>query len=532
MKVCMGGSSASLWLTVVLLTSFCILQCYANDSTSAPSETSSSPQENAGQTVQKQHEYAGINSLLFVGILCCCLFLGRLIHYYRFYYLPQSCASMLLGFVIGMFLTFFGQEEVSYISFDPSVFFFVILPAIIFDAGHSLKKRDFFRNFSTIMLFAIFGTVVSTLVIGFALFGMARIGIVPLNATNPSECLMFGALISSVDPVATLSILGDENIRADPLLYSLVFGESVLNDAVAIVLFKTFEQYSHLPSLDGVTPWSYIGNFLSVSLGSTAIGVIIALLCSFLFRRSDFSETPPYEFTLTFLFAYASYCLSEIIGMSGIVALFFCGIVISHYNYYNLSKISQGAMKYIVHSFSLVAETFLYAYLGLTAAVSLEPQVGLKWSPTLIIASILLCVVSRALNIFPFANIANLGRRQKISLDMQIVMWFAGLRGAVSFALSLSVSTDSRPVIVTTTLTVVVVTTFVLGGLTEKLLTYLGLSGAAAGNDPQRFQPLVSPASRSESPGGIHRFWKDFDNYVSSVLFSAFCPSRLRSFST
>jgi NhaP-type Na+/H+ or K+/H+ antiporter len=49
---------------------------------------------------------------------------------------------------------------------------------------------------------------------------------------------MFGALISSVDPVATLSILGDENIRADPLLYSLVFGESVLNDAVAIVLFK------------------------------------------------------------------------------------------------------------------------------------------------------------------------------------------------------------------------------------------------------------------------------------------------------
>lgn len=78
---------------------------------------------------------------------------------------------------------------------------------------------------------------------------------------------------------------------------------------------RTFEQYSHLSSLDGVTPWSYVGNFLSVSFGSTAIGVIIALLCSFLFRRSDFSETPPYEFTLTLLFAYASYCLSEIIGM-------------------------------------------------------------------------------------------------------------------------------------------------------------------------------------------------------------------------
>jgi sodium/hydrogen exchanger 8 len=49
---------------------------------------------------------------------------------------------------------------------------------------------------------------------------------------------MFASLLSAVDPVATLAILGDENINADPLLYSLVFGESVLNDAVSIVLFK------------------------------------------------------------------------------------------------------------------------------------------------------------------------------------------------------------------------------------------------------------------------------------------------------
>jgi sodium/hydrogen exchanger 8 len=143
--------------------------------------------QNAGEVVQKQHEFAGIHSLLFVGVMVCCLFLGRLIRRYRFYYLPQSCASMLFGFIIGLCLNFFGEEEVSYISFDPSLFFFVILPAIIFDAGHSLKKRDFFRNFTTILLFAIFGTVVSTLVIGFSLFGLAKAGLVPLNSTNPSE---------------------------------------------------------------------------------------------------------------------------------------------------------------------------------------------------------------------------------------------------------------------------------------------------------------------------------------------------------
>jgi solute carrier family 9 (sodium/hydrogen exchanger), member 8 len=143
--------------------------------------------ENAGEVVQKQHEFAGIHSLLFVGIMVCCLFLGRIIRHYKFYYLPQSCASMLFGFIVGLFLNFIGEEEVSYISFDPSVFFFIILPAIIFDAGHSLKKRDFFRNFTTIMLFAIFGTVVSTLVIGFSLFGLAKAQLIPLNSSNPSE---------------------------------------------------------------------------------------------------------------------------------------------------------------------------------------------------------------------------------------------------------------------------------------------------------------------------------------------------------
>jgi sodium/hydrogen exchanger 8 len=152
--------------------------------------------------------------------------------------------------------------------------------------------------------------------------------------------------------------------------------------------FRTFEQYSHLPSLEGVSTLSYFTNFLSVFVGSTAIGIVIGLVCSFLFRRSDFTESPPYEFTLTFLFAFTSYYVSEIIGMSGIVALFFCGIVISHYNYYNLSSSTKGSIKHIVHSFSLVAETFLYAFLGMTAAVSLESRIDLKWNATFIFASI------------------------------------------------------------------------------------------------------------------------------------------------
>ena len=65
---------------------------------------------------------------------------------------------------------------------------------------------------------------------------------VEIDTENPMEALLFGALISAVDPVATLSIMGSPELNCDPLLYSLVFGESVLNDAVAIVLFKSWSR--------------------------------------------------------------------------------------------------------------------------------------------------------------------------------------------------------------------------------------------------------------------------------------------------
>ena len=73
-------------------------------------------------------------------------------------------------------------------------------------------------------------------------FGIGKAGVVDIDTDSPLEALLFGALISAVDPVATLSIMGSAELNCDPLLYSLVFGESVLNDAVAVVLFRTFSK--------------------------------------------------------------------------------------------------------------------------------------------------------------------------------------------------------------------------------------------------------------------------------------------------
>lgn len=268
-------------------------------------------------------------------------------------FLSDSGAAMLLGVVIGFIINLGGWNTSHHhlLMFEPELFFFIILPPIIFEAGYSMQTASFFFNVGTILLYAVIGTLTSTLVVGYGLFGLAKIGLVGLDSDSPIECLIFGSLISSVDPVAVLSILQQSRLKS-PLIYSLIFGESVLNDAVSIVLFNTFRTFHSATSaaakasgghaaasstlvgdFDHFTIGTLFLDFLLVSVGSLWIGILVGLTCSFLFKNSRLSQTPEVEFTLTIFFAYASYCLAEILELSGIMSLFFCSIVLAHYNW-------------------------------------------------------------------------------------------------------------------------------------------------------------------------------------------------------
>jgi sodium/hydrogen exchanger 8 len=160
----------------------------------------------------------------------------------KLYYLPESGVAMLVGILIGgaARLT---VTDLTLFSFSPEFFFFVLLPPIIFEAGYSLEKKHFFENIGAITLFAFGGTIISAFVVGWLTYWSSQLGLISVDKDNPMEALLFGSLISAVDPVATLSIMGSPELQCDNLLYSLVFGESVLNDAVAIVLFKTFHKF-------------------------------------------------------------------------------------------------------------------------------------------------------------------------------------------------------------------------------------------------------------------------------------------------
>ena len=119
-------------------------------------------------------------------------------------------------------------------TFDPELFFNILLPPIIFHAGYSMKKRFFFRNIGSILTFAFVGTILSTFAVAGIMYGVTRIFTHLKSTMRFIDTLRFGALISATDPVTILAIFSDLNV--DVNLYALVFGESVLNDAVAIVI--------------------------------------------------------------------------------------------------------------------------------------------------------------------------------------------------------------------------------------------------------------------------------------------------------
>jgi len=191
---------------------------------------------------EDEHEFGALNTLLLVVCLGLCIVTAYLVRWHKVYYLAECSTAILIGMISGYFASILypSKEELKFLTLNPEIFFFILLPPIIFEAAYSLEKKDFFANIWTILLYAFAGTIISTFIIGYLVYWLGLTGAITIDTSNPMEALLFGSLISAVDPVATLSIMGKPELHCHPLLYSLLFGESVLNDAVAIVLFKIF----------------------------------------------------------------------------------------------------------------------------------------------------------------------------------------------------------------------------------------------------------------------------------------------------
>ena len=127
--------------------------------------------------------------------------------------------------------------------FQADTFNLVLLPIIIFSSGYNLKPKSLFFNLLLpILTLAIVGTLICTAIIGGGIYLIFWIPPFPELDVSIYTALTYGSLLAAIDPVATLSIF--VNLKVDPTLSMLLFGESVINDAVSIVLFTVFAKYA------------------------------------------------------------------------------------------------------------------------------------------------------------------------------------------------------------------------------------------------------------------------------------------------
>ncbi|XP_047360299.1 sodium/hydrogen exchanger 6 isoform X1 [Vespa velutina] len=360
-------------------------------------------------------------------------------------------------------------------TFDPEIFFNIILPPIIFHAGYSLKRKYFFRNLGAILMYALLGTSISAFVIGALMYAFVQL--IPHLSTSFTflDTLYFGALISPTDPLTIISIFND--LHVDVNLYALVFGESVLNDAVAIVLSGSIQNYgeryqSGSGGFETVAFFQAFGDFvcifsLSLFIGAT-MGCITALLTKFT-RVRDF---PLLESALFVLMSYSTFLIAEASDLTGVVAVLFCGICQAHYTYNNLSPDSRQRTKHLFELLNFLAENFIFSYIG----VSMFTFPKHHFDPGFIFAGFLCALLGRAANVYPLSFILNLARKPKISMNYQHMLFFAGLRGAMSFALAIrNTVSGARQAMLTTTSLIVILTVILQGGATTQFLSWFNI---------------------------------------------------------
>ncbi|XP_011784217.1 PREDICTED: sodium/hydrogen exchanger 8 isoform X3 [Colobus angolensis palliatus] len=395
-----------------------------------------------GEQAQQEEQSSGMTIFFSLLVLAICIILVHLLIRYRLHFLPESVAVVSLGILMGAVIKIiefkklanWKEEEM----FRPNMFFLLLLPPIIFESGYSLHKGNFFQNIGSITLFAVFGTAISAFVVGGGIYFLGQADVI--SKLNMTDSFAFGSLISAVDPVATIAIFNA--LHVDPVLNMLVFGESILNDAVSIVLTNTAEGLTR-KNMSDVSGWQTflqaLDYFLKMFFGSAALGTLTGLISALVLKHIDLRKTPSLEFGMMIIFAYLPYGLAEGISLS---------------------------------------ETCVFAFLGLS--IFSFPH---KFEISFVIWCIVLVLFGRAVNIFPLSYLLNFFRDHKITPKMMFIMWFSGLRGAIPYALSLHLDLEpmeKRQLIGTTTIVIVLFTILLLGGSTMPLIRLMDIEDAKA----------------------------------------------------
>jgi CPA1 family monovalent cation:H+ antiporter len=390
---------------------------------------------------------------------------------------PFTVALVVVGLVFAFFPDFIDLE----ISSD--LILGLLVPPLLFEAVLHLPWPRLKADLLPILMIAIGGTLIGTFLVGFAV--QEWVGLPWLAA------MAFGALISATDPVAVIALF--KSLGVSKRLAVLIEGESLFNDAVAVVIFNL----ALGSAIDGEDlSWSHgIEEFLVVGLGGLAVGLVLGYVVSeVILSRVD---EPLVETTTTLALAYGSYVVAESFGdifgisefhLSGILAVVAAGLMVGNIGLHNTSPSTRLTLESFWELLTFLVNSFIFLFIGIQIDLT-----DLDASIDDIFIAVGAILVVRALLVYGINWLHGLLQPdRKVPVAYRHVAYWGGLRGAISLALALTVtssgafSEEVSDTIRFMTFGVVLFTLLVQGSTIGPLIDRLGLSGKSPSEHQQQ----------------------------------------------
>ena len=305
-----------------------------------------------------------------------------------------------------------------------------ILSFLLFAGSVHIDIKNLKKEKIPVFVFAVFGTILSTIVIGtlsYHVFGFIGLDIPLLH------CMLFGALISPTDPIAVIAIFKSYNVRKD--ISTTVEGESLFNDGVGIVIFITI---LHLIK-GGSASFSYSETallFLREAVGGIFFGLLIGWISLLFLKKLKHDAKSAVMATL--VVATGGYALANYFEVSGALAMVAAGLTIGHWSNTKATKETKVLLDSFWEVIDTVFNSSLFVLIGMMIIVIVDPSemnFGAAGLAVLIVlfgrfVSVLLpyLLVYKHSKVFPWIN-----------FKIVTVLTWSGLRGALAFALALSI---------------------------------------------------------------------------------------------
>jgi CPA1 family monovalent cation:H+ antiporter len=387
----------------------------------------------------------------------------------RFVKLPSGISLMLMGtlvalgvIVIGQFSSTFSQaisEQLALIDFSEFLLG-ILLSFLLFAGSLHVHLDDLKKSAKSITVFAVAGTLLSTFIVGFALFYLFQL----LAYDMPLiYCLLLGALISPTDPIAVIGILKKANLSKK--IETNIVGESLFNDGIGVVIFATLLQIATVGSEQfGIQEISLL--FLEEAVGGLIAGLVIGYVGYRLMKSIDHFQT---EILISLAMVMGGYVLCHSIHVSGPLAMVVAGIMTG--NRGKALAMSDTTRDYLGKFWEVTDEVLnaiLFMLIGLEIVI-------VKFQASYLVAGLLaalLIVIARFVSLYVPSRL--FGLRKELSIKTLSIMTWGGLRGGISIALALSLPAGGhKDIIVSVTFVIVLFSILVQGLSIEKLIKTL-----------------------------------------------------------